>query len=167
MMDLGASLCSRTKPQCTVCPMRDDCGGYLQGKPTAYPTPKPNKKQIPVKQTCLLIMRHAQSVWLQQRPAQGIWGGLFSFPEFSDVSEAQHWLRQQGYTELAIQPLSAFRHTFSHFHLDITPLLVSLPHPAHSIMEQSNELWYNLNQPSSVGLSAVTLKLLTYPELQQ
>lgn len=167
MMDLGASLCSRTKPQCTICPMNDDCGGYLQGKPTAYPTPKPNKKQIPVKQTCLLIMRHAQSVWLQQRPAQGIWGGLFSFPEFSHVSEAQHWLQQQGYTGLTIQPLSAFRHTFSHFHLDITPLLVSVPHPAHSIMEQSHELWYNLNQPSSVGLSAMTLKLLTYPELQQ
>ena len=167
IMDLGASLCNRSKPQCTLCPMHDDCGAYLQGTPTAYPTPKPNKKQIPVKQTCLLIMRCNGSVWLQQRPAQGIWGGLFSFPEFASAAEAQHWLQKIGYAELALQPLTEFRHTFSHFHLDITPLLVSLPQPAHSIMEQSNELWYNLNQPSSVGLSAVTLKLLTYSELQQ
>ena len=167
IMDLGASLCSRTKPQCGICPMNDDCGGYLQGTPTAYPTPKPNKKKIPVRQTCLLIMQYRQSVWLQQRPAQGIWGGLFSFPEFSSVADAQHWLQQIGYTETVIQPLAEFRHTFSHFHLDITPLLVNLSQPAHSIMEQSNELWYNLKQPSSVGLSAVTLKLLTYPELQQ
>ncbi len=167
MMDLGASLCSRSKPQCAICPMHDDCGAYLQGTPTAYPTPKPNKKQIPVKQTCLLIMRCNESVWLQQRPAQGIWGGLFSFPEFTSANDAQNWLQQIGYPGTPISTLTAFRHTFSHFHLDITPLLVSLPHPAHSIMEQTNELWYNLRQPSSVGLSAVTLKLLTYPELQQ
>ena len=167
IMDLGASLCSRSKPQCTLCPMHQDCGAYLQGTPTAYPTPKPNKKQQPVKQTIMLIMHYQQSVWLQQRPAQGIWGGLFSFPEFSSIGEAQDWLQTLGVGELTIQPLTEFRHTFSHYHLDITPLLVQLTQPANSIMEQGNELWYNLKQPSSVGLSAVTLKLLTYPELQQ
>ena len=165
MMDLGASLCSRSKPQCERCPLSDDCQGYASGLPTDFPHPKPKKKALPQKQVYLLLLLQEGALWLEQRPPQGIWGGLYSFPEFATPEEAEAWLLRQGARDCSLTPLSPFRHTFSHFHLDITPLLAHCAHPLPArSMEGARQLWYNLSHPANVGLSAATVKLLaTFP----
>ena len=69
MMDLGASLCSRSQPQCQRCPLQDDCKALALGKPTAFPHPKPKKSVLPVRSTCLLMVQQGRELLLEQRPA--------------------------------------------------------------------------------------------------
>ena len=83
IMDLGATLCTRSKPQCLLCPVNHDCIAKQNGNPTDYPSKKPKKAQ-PVKDTHMLIARHHNDILLEQRPASGIWGGLWSFKEFEN-----------------------------------------------------------------------------------
>ena len=165
MMDLGASLCSRGKPRCHECPLNEDCVARQQDRQRDFPTSKP-RKALPERTTHLLILRHEDQVWLQQRPASGLWGGLYGFIEFASAETACRWLDTIYPGQYSLTPLRGFRHTFTHFHLDVAPLLAELPaRPAIPHMEQTESLWYNLHQPASIGLSAVTVKLLAYPEL--
>jgi A/G-specific adenine glycosylase len=159
MMDLGATLCTRSKPSCLLCPLQPQCGAFTQGKTDKLPAPRP-KKVIPVKQTLMLMIRNdAGEVLLYQRPPSGLWGGLWSFPQVQDLRDSH------GETGLKIdadnaEALAPLRHTFSHFHLDITPVLARLKSPTECVMEGSPLLWYNLEQPQSVGLAAPVKKLL-------
>lgn len=160
MMDLGATLCTRSKPACGICPLQPECAGYAGGNPTQYPNSKP-KKDKPEKDTILLMLENPNGeLFLEQRPQQGIWGGLWSFPEVSDESEALAYVRQRfGAESNNSEWLTAFRHTFSHYHLNIQPLRIQLAQSASVIGEQ-NHHWYNPRQPSELGLAAPVKKLL-------
>ncbi|GGK63065.1 A/G-specific adenine glycosylase [Amphritea balenae] len=161
MMDMGATLCTRSKPVCLLCPVQQGCTAYRQGRTAELPASKP-KKVIPVKQTMMLLITDTDGqILLRQRPPSGIWGGLWSLPETSDLRDAEQE------TGLAIEldtaePMAPIRHTFSHFHLDITPVKVRLidKAPTNRVMEQPASLWYNLRQPQKVGLAAPVKKLL-------
>ena len=166
MMDLGATICTRSKPQCELCPVQADCQALALGTPTAFPHSKPKKTVQPEKTSHFLLLKHQQQLLLVQRPPHGIWGGLYCFPEFSNKQALNDWLMR--YPEATTPtPLPGFRHTFSHFHLDIIPWLVELPTITPEIMAVADRLWYNLEQPATVGLAAATSKLLAYPQLHQ
>ncbi|HAS63353.1 MAG TPA: A/G-specific adenine glycosylase [Vibrio sp.] len=161
MMDMGAMVCTRSKPKCSLCPVESLCVAKDRGNPLDYPGKKP-KKEKPVKETWFVILHHNGKVWLEQRPPTGIWGGLFCFPE-SNNSDIQTQLEQRHVQAQGIQlqqQLIAFRHTFSHYHLDITPILLDLSKQPDVIMEASKGLWYNLSQPEEVGLAAPVKQLL-------
>jgi len=158
MMDLGATLCTRSKPQCEICPLQPNCEAYAQGRVKEFPNSKP-KKDKPIKSVRLLMLQHERDVLLQQQPSAGIWGGLWIFPQQAleeTVFESPLLIQQNlnAYEEKAI-----FRHTFSHYHLDIHPVLIKLPKKIDQVAE-SGSLWYNLDQPPSVGLAAPVKKLL-------
>lgn len=160
MMDLGATLCTRSKPSCLLCPLQSGCEALLQGKTDQLPAPKP-KKAIPVKQTYMLILQQQdpKEVLLYQRPPSGLWGGLWSFPQVADLRDT---LSETGFEldETSIQSMEPMRHTFSHFHLDITPVRARINTPTDSVMEGKALLWYNIEQPDNVGLAAPVKKLL-------
>ncbi|WP_246590088.1 A/G-specific adenine glycosylase [Marinobacterium ramblicola] len=157
MMDLGATLCTRGKPSCLLCPLQQECKAFALGLTSKLPSPRP-KKTLPVKQTQMLIIRDPdQQVLLAQRPPSGIWGGLWSLPEVQDLRDAPAEL---GIEILEATPLEPVRHTFSHYHLDITPVLVSLKDPTNSVMEGPPTLWYNSRQPQNIGLAAPVKRLL-------
>ena len=161
MMDMGAMVCTRSKPKCSLCPVESLCIANNQGNPLDYPGKKP-KKEKPVKQTWFVMLHHNGQVWLEQRPQSGIWGGLFCFPEHGNadivISLDQRHIHSSDI--LSQQTLIAFRHTFSHYHLDITPILLDLSKQPNVIMEASKGLWYNLSQPEEVGLAAPVKQLL-------
>lgn len=161
MMDLGATLCTRSKPACGVCPLQPGCEGYKTGKPTQFPNSKP-KKDKPTKATTLLIVENtAGEILLRQRPQTGIWGGLWSFPEVADQAELNAWLQKEvGHDKVNTEILATFRHTFSHYHLDITPLRLTLLSPA-AVVREVNDHWYNPNKPSKLGLAAPVKELLS------
>ncbi|WP_445401247.1 A/G-specific adenine glycosylase [Zobellella sp. An-6] len=166
MMDIGATICTRSKPKCEQCPVRDDCRGLALGTPAAFPHGKPKKRVQPEKRASFLLLKCQQQILLVQRPPQGLWGGLYCFPEFRDQDELKSWLKR--YPQAGEpRPLPGFRHTFSHFHLDIEPWLVELSRLPAEVMAGDERLWYNLQQPASVGLAAATKKLLAYPQLQE
>lgn len=161
MMDLGATLCTRTKPACNDCPLAKDCEAFSAGDPLAYPGKKP-KKVLPVKSTHFMIARTPSGeLWLEQRPASGIWGGLWCFPQTDSLRAAEtlaidYWQDNASTAE----PLPEFRHTFSHYHLDITPVIINLKRTPDAIMEGTGQLWYNVRKPAQVGLAAPVAKLL-------
>lgn len=160
MMDLGATLCRRGKPDCVNCPLKKGCKALKQGRTDQLPEPKP-KKTLPVKQTHMLILQQegAHEVLLYKRPPSGLWGGLWSFPQVSDLRDCKTETGLQ-LDQDSIQVLEPLRHTFSHFHLDITPVKAQLNTLTDCVMEGKPLLWYNIEQPQDVGLAAPVKKLL-------
>ncbi|MCW7763147.1 A/G-specific adenine glycosylase [Photorhabdus luminescens] len=158
MMDLGAMVCTRSKPKCEICPLNQGCIAYANHSWTKYPGKKP-KQSIPEKTAYFLLMQNHNSVWLEQRPPTGIWGGLFAFPQFESMDLLNGWLEQSGISHSKHEQLTAFRHTFSHFHLDIVPIKINIL-SFTTCMDENTGLWYNLQQPATVGLAAPVEYLL-------
>ncbi len=160
MMDLGATLCTRGTPDCDACPLNADCAALAQGRPQAYPAPRP-KRALPVREVYMLLLVNGEGeVWLQQRPPSGVWGGLWSLPEFDGPDALLDWCGRFTGRAVEARELPALRHTFSHFRLDIRPRLVRLENPAFSVMEGEGCVWYNSRQPQSLGLAAPVRRLL-------
>ena len=158
MMDLGAMVCTRSKPKCELCPVNNLCVAYANHAWAQYPGKKP-KQTLPERTGYMLLMQHGDGVFLAQRPPSGLWGGLYCFPQFEDEELLREWLKQRGIAADNLTQLTAFRHTFSHFHLDIVPMWLPVSSFA-SCMDEGTALWYNLAQPPSVGLAAPVERLL-------
>jgi A/G-specific adenine glycosylase len=156
MMDLGATVCTRSKPDCTRCPLRSDCQALANNQVSSLPVSKP-RKTLPVRQIYMLLCHQQHQVLLQQRPAKGIWGGLWSLPEFSDMDTLQAWASIHHARPEQNWPVT--RHTFSHFHLDITPVPASA-NAVHIAEPQPGLCWYPLDHSVKLGLAAPVKKLL-------
>lgn len=161
MMDLGATLCTRSKPACPQCPIHSDCKAYEQGNPLDYPGKKP-KKTLPVRTTQMLIIRNPEGeLLLEKRPPSGIWGGLWIFPQLDiDADPEQYCQDVLGQAAGNIDRWKRMRHTFSHYHLDIDPVVIEIAQPPSQVMEADRQLWYNMRQPQAVGLAAPIKKLI-------
>lgn len=161
IMDLGATVCTRARPGCSHCPVNVGCKAWAQGNPVAYPVRKPAKEK-PVRRTRMLMLQRADgAVLLEQRPPTGIWGGLWGLPELDDQAQLSDVCAQRfGLSVEAVHPWPGMRHTFSHFHLDITPLQVSVASVDSGIMERGNLVWYNPATPDARGLAAPVSRLL-------
>ena len=161
MMDLGATLCTRSAPACEACPLGGDCKALAKGEPLAYPGKKP-RKALPIKNTTFLMIRtDSGDVFLERRPSPGSWGGLWCFPEIDTMTDSANWcIDRWGVEPAAVQPWEEFRHTFSHYHLDIQPVQVNLATTPNEIMAAQDRLWYNIQQPPEIGLAAPVANLL-------
>lgn len=165
MMDLGALVCTRTKPDCEHCPLNSGCLAFAGNEQANFPQKKP-KKSIPEKSTIMVIPRikaeTGAQVLMEKRPPSGIWGGLWCFHEVNEQSDINDLLTNLGLKEVTQQTLTTFRHTFSHFHLDIQPIIVDCEQlPSQEVNEKSQQQWYDLTTEASVGFAASTLKLIT------
>ncbi len=161
IMDLGATVCTRSKPKCGECPLQSDCIAFKQDTIVQFPGKKP-KKQLPVKSTHMLVISYQDSFLLEKRPLSGIWPGLWSFTELKHQKDIQHYCRQHLHTDAYThQSLTGFRHTFSHYHLDISIEHIQLSEKPKQIMEDQQQLWYNMRKPQEVGLAAPVSKILT------
>ena len=122
MMDLGATLCVRGKPDCVRCPVRKGCRAFKLELTADLPSPRP-KKDMPLRRCWMLVLRDDEGgFYLERRPPTGVWGGLWSFPQFESEDELEAWCEMQGLA-LRLEALPQRRHTFSHFHLDYIPLV--------------------------------------------
>ncbi|MGB0446134.1 MAG: A/G-specific adenine glycosylase [Pseudomonadales bacterium] len=158
IMDLGATICRRNKPLCVACPMQNNCQALAQDKVSALPTRKP-KKDLPEKQVwTLLLTDHQQNVQLYQRPHKGIWGGLWSLPEFACLEDLQNHLALLGTTNS--QPLPEVKHAFSHYKLTLHPYRVSLPANHGYIQETTRLKWYASQQIDTIGLPSPIKQIL-------
>lgn len=161
IMDLGATLCTRSGPRCEECPLQADCAARRSGRQNDFPFSKP-KKSLPVRQKIFLILQNNQDqILLEKRPPSGIWGGLWSLPECAIDEDPQEYCNQHYACQLTRQKkLKPMQHTFSHFHLQITPLLAQISLNTARIMEPGRTLWYNNKQPQNIGLAAPVARLL-------
>jgi A/G-specific adenine glycosylase len=162
IMDLGATVCTRRRPSCHSCPFTNDCWAQQSGQVMAYPVTKP-RKALPIKQTLFIMLQNQWGeVLLEQRPSQGIWGGLWSFPECATLLDMRQWCSQYlDITVLTYDIWQSIRHTFTHFHLDITPIYIPIQLDTYETVAISKTLWYNMNNPQTCGLAAPVVSLLT------
>lgn len=160
MMDLGATLCTRSKPRCDLCPVFNNCLAIQLGLVNTLPQPKP-RKTLPIKQLYFLIMQDSQRLLLlEKRPPTGIWGGLWSLPEFESLGALHAWCQSRGCIIATIRELPSLRHSFSHYHLDYTPLQVDIQNPINYVMEADRLVWYKLQAIKLLGLPAPIKRLL-------
>ncbi len=162
MMDMGATLCVRGKPHCERCPFANHCQARQLGIEKTLPQAKP-KKRLPIQQKTFLILQHGDFIFLQKRPTDGIWGGLWSLPEminFANKKLINQFCRQQKFSLTDLRIGEKFRHTFSHFHLDILPVFITLQTKPRNRVENPEQIWYNLKQTQAIGLPAPIKKLL-------
>lgn len=121
LMDLGSSICTRSKPKCNHCPLNSTCKAFAENKTHVLPTPKP-KKALPEKETTMLLIRMGKQVLLEKRPQKGIWAGLWSLPEINMQAIASEVAQERfGLITEPEEPLDIVNHTFTHFKLNITP----------------------------------------------
>ncbi|RMN66390.1 A/G-specific adenine glycosylase [Pseudomonas savastanoi] len=159
MMDLGATLCTRSKPSCLLCPLERSCEAHMLGLETRYPIPKP-RKTVPQKRTLMPMLANEDgAILLYRRPSSGLWGGLWSLPELDDFDDLQHLATQHALQLGEHHELPGLIHTFSHFQLSIEPWLVKVQESADHVAE-ADWLWYNLATPPRLGLAAPVKKLL-------
>jgi A/G-specific adenine glycosylase len=133
MMDLGATVCTRSHPACDACPVQDDCQARLQNRCASLPVPRP-KKILPEKQVQMLLLLDRGELLLEKRPSSGIWGGLWSLPELPPDIDAIDGCRMRfGHNPHARQALPSLRHSFTHFRLHIQPVCLHLEPRALSV----------------------------------
>lgn len=159
MMDLGASFCSRSKPKCELCPLKEFCLAHIHNKTNEYPHKKP-KKQIPTKQAYLLLHQNDQKqIQLQKKPSKGIWGGLWSLPELETETTPAAY-KTSGLIE-------EFRHTFTHFHLEIKILPATSKTKIKDASTKTSKIeekllieWHNITQLKELAFPTPIKKFL-------
>lgn len=146
IMDLGATVCTRKRPACELCPVHADCRALAENATECYPYPRPGKLR-PLRKTRMLVLLSDDSVLMEKRPPAGIWGGLWSLPEVPEASDAQSFCTEQlGIKPGELQEQPALRHGFTHFELDIQPLLARDTQPSAARGVGGNlQSWYKLD----------------------
>jgi len=158
IMDLGATLCTRSKPKCELCPIQKNCQAWLSGRVSDFPYAKP-KKAKPIRETAMMIFLNAdRQIFLQQRPQKGIWGGLWSLPEMilgelEDPIKSKVETRCDKGLNLIKWPL--FKHTFTHYHLMIHPFFLD-----EVLSVQMEGKWFTVSEALTKGLPAPIRKLI-------
>ena len=159
IMDLGATICTRSRPRCGKCPLSYGCRAHALGRETAFPSPRPKKIQ-PVRRTRMLLITCGDHVLLERRPPVGVWGGLWSLPEILPSADIADWCqRELGAAPHTQQHWPALHHTFSHFHLDIEPLRLEIAADAR-IGDNADRRWVAFASDPGLGLAAPVKKLL-------
>ncbi|MFZ2163006.1 MAG: A/G-specific adenine glycosylase [Sideroxyarcus sp.] len=125
LMDMGATVCTRSKPKCVLCPVQADCVALQTERIAELPTPRP-KKSAPERHAVFLLLMQGNDILLEKRPGSGIWGGLWCPPQFEDENAARDWFVRSGMEASGGERLETFTHIFTHFKLQITPLKVEL-----------------------------------------
>ncbi len=164
MMDLGATVCKRSQPDCRSCPVNKTCIALAEGHIDSLPGRKP-KKLKPHKTTRMLILQHDNLLYLERRPPSGIWGGLWSFPELSVDSDLDQWCENNLHGQTTeVTELQVVRHSFTHFDLDIQPTLVRVESasqaPFSGKVADSDAGWYATNSLPPIGLAAPVERLM-------
>ena len=161
IMDFGATLCTQRTPACERCPLRRDCVAYRTGKVAELPRPRARIARRTRSVVMLLASRADGHLLLQRRPPRGIWGGLWTPPEFHDVGAATQFCGARlAAARLESESLPPVHHAFTHFDLEITPLRARCEALA-GVMEGAATLWYNPLEPARVGLPAPIAALLS------
>jgi A/G-specific adenine glycosylase len=160
-MDLGATICTRSRPVCSACPVTGDCLARCTGRTQQLPTARP-RKALPAREITVLILSVHDRVLLLPRPPIGIWGGLLSLPEVPEGSSAEAETQRLGYKLLGTQSLAPTVHAFTHFRLTMYPLRCKVQ-PLQKIeiaVEPTGTRWLLAQELAQAPLPAPIRKLL-------
>ena len=161
MMDIGAMICTRTKPKCVLCPLKIGCVAHQQSRQMEFPAKKV-KASRPKEIIYMLLLRNSDGgILLQKRPSAGIWGGLWSFPECPINENIEAWCRIKLGIKVTIkEKWNSLFHRFTHFQLEIKPVLLQVKTKQIQIIECEPRMWYKEGLVLPGGISAPVARLL-------
>lgn len=160
LMDFGATVCSRNRPSCGGCPLGEHCRAYRTAQVKQIPAPAPQRRK-PVRQSFWLLLRDDSGrLCLQQRPLQGIWPGLWSFPQWDTLRELEDHCATLGISPHDLHRLPTRRHTFTHFHLDYTPVSALARHGI-PVANDHPSRWIQPEAAPDVAVPAPVRSLIT------
>jgi len=152
IMDLGATVCTRARPACLLCPVNVECvarAGNLQDR---LPAPRPRTARPEREAWLVVAMRGGHKVLLERRPPSGIWGGLWGLPECPTRAHAEQWCREHLSGAGTPRVGATVKHAFSHFDYQMRPLVVHCLGKAESLRDDDRFRWYDAERPARVGL---------------
>ena len=159
IMDLGATVCTRSRPDCAACPLRKTCMAFAAGETDRYPGRKP-KRDKPCRSTTMVLASQSGEVLLERRPEAGIWGGLWSLPEVND-RPVQDWCVDVLSADVErTEEWELLRHSFSHYDLDIRPVVAHVDRLRERVADSGDTTWHRLGAPPPGGVAAPVMKLL-------
>jgi A/G-specific adenine glycosylase len=165
IMDLGATLCVRSRPLCHVCPLSDGCYARREGLQSALPTPRPKKIRPQKTAHAVIALREDGAVLLERRPPVGLWGGLWTFPQFDDLPAARDWCVALGEASaredasFASEELPPYLHAFTHFDLTLRPWLIRGARE-RAVLDADRYCWYDPQHPPTIGLTKPAVDLI-------
>jgi len=160
IMDLGATICTRSKPKCEGCPINRKCEAFIKDSIAKFPSKKPQMKKPERKIRFFIISNNKGEVLIEQRIRKGVWQGLWGAIERSIETEPQDLCNELGLKPSSIKQSKlgdSFQHTFSHFHLQIEPVYILLSKTKHTeVKSDSSTMWVlptNLLNDQTLGIS--------------
>jgi A/G-specific adenine glycosylase len=159
LMDLGATVCTRTTPRCAECPVAADCVARVEDRAAELPSPRP-KRMLPQRAVRVLVIERAGTILFEKRPAVGIWGGLWSLPEADvDADVVAHCRARFAARVAAGCEFAPIEHGFTHYRLTIRPQRVGVRSwPPRA--ESPGLLWLTREDALAAALPAPIRKLL-------
>jgi A/G-specific adenine glycosylase len=155
IMDLGATVCTRSRPACTLCPVNDACIAAREGRQAELPGKKQRQPRRSREATLLIAQscnNGSTAILLERQPTPGLWGGLWSPPQFTSEREALDWCEKEiGATSAGWEALPPIDHAFTHFDLRLKPLAVRCE-PSFKVQDGDDRLWYLIESPPRIGL---------------
>ena len=161
IMDLGALCCTSKNPDCHNCPLQNNCQAFSNREQLQYPT-KRHKKPVPIQQQQFLVLcNDLGEIYLEKRPPTGLWGGLWCLPSLDRDTCPLHYIQLNfGLKGEDPKQLIAFKHCFSHFHLEINVLYIKTQ-PLKNKIAKSNGQWFVKANFTSLGLAKPTSLILS------
>jgi len=161
IMDLGATVCTRSRPRCGICPVAEDCAAQRRGLTEVLPAKRARSAKPSRSVTVLVVQSGTGATLLERRPATGIWGGLLSFPELGEGESAADWCRARlGEPPAIEEALAEVDHAFTHFDLRLKPLKLVLASGGSRVMDDQRWLWYKAAEPLPGGIAAPIGRIL-------
>lgn len=163
LMDLGATVCTRSRPRCEACPLASDCVARIDDRVKDLPQAR-RRAARPTREHRWLILRQASLIWLERRPERGIWGGLWSLPEVELGLDLIQSIRDRGLHPKGLQNLPVIEHGFTHFVLRAYPVEVEVDVEARAL-DQANHCvpqgeWLDLAEAMAKALPKPVASLL-------
>jgi A/G-specific adenine glycosylase len=152
VMDLGATVCTRTRPSCLLCPVNPGCLARAHDLQHRLPAPRPRVARPSREAWLVVAMRGGHKVLLERRPPSGVWGGLWGLPECPTRAHAEQWCREHLSGAQALRASAPLKHAFSHFDYHMRPLIVHCLGKAESLRDDDRFLWYDTRRPAKVGV---------------
>lgn len=159
IMDLGATVCVRSRPLCAVCPLEEQCVARIEGKQSLLPTPRPKKVRPRRTAHIVILARGDGAVLLERRPPAGLWGGLWTFPQFDDAAAATSWMEESRGDGPRVN-LPPYFHSFTHFDLILHPVLMQNALDTYAIADADRYCWYDPRRPARIGLAKPAVDLI-------